>query len=144
MSTEENKAIARRQLEEVWNKGRVEFLKDYWALDVPAGDTNSVDELSQRILWFHKTCPGFYFTIKDIVGEGDNVVVNWKVNVHYSVKPETPPAFTPPPFGKPVEWKGMTLYRFREGKVIGIEAANEWASMMIDTGAYVPAKTEPA
>jgi len=38
MSTEENKAIARRFFEEAWNQGRVEQLDQYYAPDGSVSD----------------------------------------------------------------------------------------------------------
>jgi predicted ester cyclase len=120
MSIEGNKAIARRHFEEVWNKGRVELLDEYYALDVPSGAYMSLDELRKRVLWWHKMTPGFFFTILDVIAEGDKVIVYWKVNATYSVVPDPPPTDPNPmlPLGKPVQFRGMDLYRFEDGKMV--------------------------
>ena len=144
MSTEENKAIVRRHFEEVWNKGRVELLDAYYALDVPAGDPNSLDEHRKRILWWHKAAPGFYFTILDLLGEGDKVTVYWKVNVTHSIVPDPPPKNPMPPLGKPVEWRGMEIWRFADGKFVSKEVVNLWPGMLVEAGVYTLANPQPA
>lgn len=144
MSTEENKAIARRHYEELLNKGRVEMLDEYYALDVPAGAYRSLEEQRKRVLWWHKVAPGIHFTILDLLAEGDKVVVYWKVNATYSVVPDPPPTGPMLPLGKPVQFSGMDLFRFEDGKMVSIETVNEWMNMMVDAGVYVLAQPEKA
>jgi hypothetical protein len=139
MSTEENKVIARRHYEEVWNKGRVELLDEYYALEAPP-----LAEVSDRIRWYHKSAPGFYFTILDVIAEGDKVLVYWKANVTHTSIPDPQPPFLTPPLGKPVEWRGMNLMRFVNGKLVSQEVANLAMAMLIEAGVYTLAKPQPA
>jgi hypothetical protein len=139
MSTEENKVIARRFFEEIWNKGRVELLDDFWKIEKP-----DIAELKERILWYHKSAPGFYFTILDVIAEGDKVLVYWKADVMHTNIPDPQPTFHIPPLGKPVQWRGMALMTILDGKLVAKEDANLAMGMLIDAGVYVLAKPEPA
>lgn len=139
MSTEENKAIARLHFEEAHNKGRVELLDDYYALDIPAGEYNSKEEYGNRILWWRKVAPDMRMTILDMVAEGDKVFVYYKTNLTYSVVPDPAPTSPMPPLGKPVEFRAVELMYFANGKLVAVDFVIEWMNMMVDTGVYVPA-----
>ena len=144
MSTEENKAIARMHFEEAHTKGRVELFDDYYALDVPASQWDSKENYAKLILWWHKVAPGMSITVVDMVAEGDKVFVYHKSSMTYSVVPDPPPNFPMPPFGKPVEFRGVELMRFANGKLVAVEFVIEWMRMMVDAGVYVLAKPETA
>jgi hypothetical protein len=143
MTTEENKAIARRHLIDVLEQGRVELIPSYYAPDgsVPM-DTQ--EEWQKRVLDHHKIGPGFKITILDMVAEGDKVAVLWQADFTYSVVPDPPFEKPPYPFGKTATWKIMSLMRVVNGKLVSNVSANEWGKMMIDAGVYTLAKSEPA
>jgi predicted ester cyclase len=142
MSIEENKAIARMHFEEAHNKGRVELFDDYYALDVPADQWDSKENYANLILWWRKVAPDWRMTILDMVAEGDKVYVYHKTNLTYSVVPDPPPTSLMPPLGKPVEFRGVTIMRFANGKLVAVEFVIEWMQMMADAGVYVEAKPE--
>jgi predicted ester cyclase len=144
MSVEQNKAIARKHFEEVWNKGRVELLDEYYGADLPPSDHNHIEAMKKRRLWWHQVAPGLVFTILDTVAEGDKVVVFWEVEATYSVVPDPPPDTPMMPLGKPVKFRGMEFFHFANGKVIHLDGVNEWMRMMVDSGVYTLAKPEPA
>ncbi len=79
MSTEENKALVRRYLEEAWNKGNVGILDELMASDYARYMSGQASPLNregqkQRITAFHKAFPDLHLTIDDLVAEGDKVV----------------------------------------------------------------------
>lgn len=142
MSTEENKVIARLHFEEAHNKGRVELFDDYYALDVPVEQWDSKENYANLILWWRKVAPDWHMTILDMVAEGDKVFVYHKTNLTYSVVPDPPPNFPMPPLGKPVEFRGVEIMRFANGKLVADEFVVGWMQMMVDAGVYVLAKPE--
>lgn len=142
MSIEENKKIARIHFEEVHNKGRVELMEDYYALDIPVGEVNSKEEYRERILWFRKVAPDMCFTILDMVAEDDKVYVYHKCSLTYSVVPDPVPTFPMPPFGKKVEFRTMEMLRFEDDKLVEIEFVTEWMNMLVAGGVYLWAKPE--
>lgn len=141
MSTEENKAIARLHFEEVHNKGRVELFDDYYALDVPPEQWDSKGNYANLILWWRKVAPDMRITILDMVAEGDKVFVYHKTNFTYSIVPDPPPTSPMPPLGKPVEFRGVEIMRFANGKLVADEFVVGWMQMMVDAGVYVLAKS---
>ena len=79
MSTEENKAIVRRYLDEVWNKRNVNILDELMAPNYARylpGQDKPLDRegQKQRITGFHKAMPDLVFLIDDLFAEGDSVV----------------------------------------------------------------------
>ena len=86
MSTEDNKAIARRLYEEVWEKGNVARVDELIApnlvdhfhypakVPVPAQYQLSLEQIKQNVSQFHITFPDFHYTVELQVAEGDLVV----------------------------------------------------------------------
>ncbi len=137
MSVEENRAIARKHYEELWNNGRVELLDENYTEGLSPEDYNSIEQHKKRLLWWRQVAPGFAFTILDTVAEGNKVMIWWEVSVTYSHVPDPPPTTPMMPVGKPVKWRGMEIFHFEDGKVIKRDAVTEWASMLVDNGVYV-------
>jgi len=142
MTTKENKAIARRFLEEAWNQGQVEQLDEYYAPDGSAPDMTPLQDLKSLILWWHKAAPGLKFTILNILAEGETVMVHWQVDVTYTVPTEPLPDEPFIPLGKPVSWKGVDIYRIVDGKIVSEQNANPWYGMLVEVGAIPLKKIE--
>jgi steroid delta-isomerase-like uncharacterized protein len=74
---EENKAIHRRVYEEIWNKGNLEILNEFfdsnYVLHSTRGDTNGTEGLKQAITMFRTAFPDLHCTIEDMVAEGNKV-----------------------------------------------------------------------
>jgi predicted ester cyclase len=82
MSVEENKALTRRLVEEVWNKGNLavadELLAAGYVFHHPAGQVlHGPEEYKQLANAARSAFPDIHFTIDDIVVEGDKVVYRW-------------------------------------------------------------------
>jgi predicted SnoaL-like aldol condensation-catalyzing enzyme len=78
MSVEQNKAVARRFIEEVWNEGRLQVADELLARDLinhqQAEPTRGRDVFKQFIAEFRAANPGVHFTIEDMLGEG----IEWR------------------------------------------------------------------
>ena len=135
MSTEENKAIARRLLDEAWNLGRVEQLDEYYAPDGTISDMTLLKELKDNIVWWHKAAPGFKFTILNILAEGETVMVHWQVDLTYTIPTEPLPDEPFVPLGKPVCWRGVDILRIENGKIVSKLYTNLWYEMLVKLGA---------
>jgi len=116
MSVEENKAIARRWVEEE-NKKNVAAVDEIIASNF-VGYTAGVEEVhgpeGMKQLWatLFVAFPDYHATIEDLIGEGDKVVVrytNW--GTHKGEWLGTAPT------GKEVTWTGMLILRMAGGKV---------------------------
>jgi predicted ester cyclase len=81
MSTEQNKALVRRLMEEVFNRGNISLVDELVAPDfveheeLPPGIPPGRESVKQLSPIFHGAFPDFKITIDDIIAEGDKVVV---------------------------------------------------------------------
>ena len=122
MPTEQNKAIARRVLEEAANQHKLELLDELLAPDYvlhdPANPMVQDRETFKQFLGGHYTAfPDVKWTVEDVVAEGDRVVVRWTLTGTHKG-----PLMGIPPTGKQVNMWGISIYRIANGKV-----AEEWA-----------------
>ena len=116
---EKNKAVARAFFEEVLGQGKLEKYSDFHTADfVGHGyqrDFTLADDLAaareERTAF-----PDMQFAVNHIVAEGDLVVVDWT-----AWGTNTEPGMGLPATGKPARVPGMTLFRFKAGKI-----SDEW------------------
>jgi steroid delta-isomerase-like uncharacterized protein len=119
MSTEENKALARRLIEEAWNQGNLAVVDELLAYDhVPhhsmIGDQPPSRELyKQFIVRTRAAFPDMHATIEDQIAEGDKVVTHWSVQgTHQGVFQGHSPA------GNQMRVTGIVIDRIVDGKVV--------------------------
>ncbi|HET7479814.1 MAG TPA: ester cyclase, partial [Rubrobacteraceae bacterium] len=83
MSQEENKAVIRRFLEEVFGGGDLELVDELFAPDYvlhdPAvpGEVRGPDGIRQYVDMYRSAYPDTHFTIEDQLAEDDEVVTRW-------------------------------------------------------------------
>ena len=118
MSTEANKKQVKRFYEEVWSKGNADvayeiFADDYIRHDLQAARAISGPEGQKQIsIDLHRACPDLKWDVEMIVGEGDIVVGRWTMTgTHTGVWGSIQPT------NKKAEYKGVNIFRFRDGKV---------------------------
>ena len=80
VSVEENKAIVRRFIEEVWNQHKLDAFDeivaaDYAHHDEPCADLPTVQDFRDWIALGYKGFPDSSHSIEDVIGERDRVVV---------------------------------------------------------------------
>lgn len=79
----ENKAIARRLYEDLWNKGNLAVADEISAANYVHHDPATPDVgrgpegLKQLITMYRTAFPDVYFTIDDLIAEGGQVVTRW-------------------------------------------------------------------
>jgi predicted SnoaL-like aldol condensation-catalyzing enzyme len=140
MSTEDNKAIAVRHIKEVLEQGRVDLIDSYYAPDGPTSNFDTPEQWKERVLWFHKSCPGFKITILDMMAEGDKVMAHTLLELTYTVPADPPPSFFPP-LGKPVSWRNMDVFRIVNGKMVSHKSVLGWTDMLVENGVDPMPKT---
>jgi predicted ester cyclase len=133
MSTEENKAIVVRHIMDVLEQGRVELIESYYAPDGSVPDMDTPEQWRKRVLWFHKTCPGFKVTILNMMADGEKVMIHMHCDLTYTV-PTEPPPFYFPPLGKPVSWRNMNIFRIVDGKMVSDQGESGWYDMLVKIG----------
>ena len=115
MSTEQNKAIARRSIEELWNGRNVAVIDELFAENYQAPNYNSRRAWKERVIATFAAGgpPDFHITIEDQIAEGDKVVTRWTFSFTHTV-----PFLGAAPTGKYISWTGISIYRLEGGKIV--------------------------
>ena len=123
---EANKTIARRDLLEVWNQGKLEVIDETAAEDLvfhdPSGDILGVEGYRQYVTMYRTAFPDVQFTIEDQVAEGDKVVTRWSSTATHNGE-----LMGIPPTGLPGPTTGISIGRFVGGKVV--ETWSSWDAL---------------
>jgi steroid delta-isomerase-like uncharacterized protein len=117
MSTEENKAVVRRYIEE-WNKqnpaGVEELVAPEWvAHGTPPGSSPDLAGLKQAFPAFFTAFPDLHFVVEDMIAEGDKVVA--RVTMRGTHRGDF---MGIPPTGKQVSNTGIEISRIEDGKLV--------------------------
>jgi len=118
MSTEENKELVRRFFDEPWNHGNFDVYDEMLA---PSLDIGSEKEWARSM---YATFGTMQFTIFDIIAEGDQVAVHWRVDAIHQGDYLGVAAT-----GKPVSYQGIAWLRIADGKIV--EDTGYWDNLSI-------------
>jgi len=134
---EKNKTAARAFFEEVLGQGRLEKYSDFHTADFVAHTSERDYTLAEDLATAREeraALPDMQMAVKHMVAEGDMVVVHWTV-----WGTNTQPGMGLPATGKPIKLSGMTLFRFKAGKIS--EEWNAWCmlSALKQVGLLCPA-----
>ena len=124
MTTEDNKAIVRRYIDEAWNKGNVSVIDDLMSEDYARHVSGCPVPLNReshkkRILQIHRALPDVTMTIADMVAAGDRVASRVTLR---GTQRDTFMGI--PATGRQVTVTGMDIARVVDGKVV-----EHWAEM---------------
>ena len=116
---ERNKELVRRVGEEVWNKGNLEIIDEFYSADIvrhflPDGsEIQGLDKLRDSIRDHRKAFPDWTEKIELIVAEGDFVAI------HFSSTGTNKGSFLGnPATGKQIHTNDMSIYRIVDGKIV--------------------------
>ena len=116
---EENKAVFRRYIEEVWNQGRLELANEIferYLAHQPDGPTleRGPEDVKRFVGEFRVAFPDLHITIEEQIAEGNKVVVRATVRGTHQREFRGMA-----PTDKEIEEKGFSVFRFSpEGKVV--------------------------
>ena len=139
MSVEENKAIARRHFEELWNKGDLAVADEIYAATAigrdPTGPEHGgyPDYEKQVVLRDRAGFPDEQVTIEEQIAEGDLVVTRWT-----SRGTHTGDFMGLTPTGKQVTATGVHIHRIVDGKIIEIWAMADYLGFLQQLGVIPP------
>jgi steroid delta-isomerase-like uncharacterized protein len=139
MSTEQNKALARQMMEEVFNQGNLSRVDEFLAPDfvereeLPPGVPPGREGVKQLTAMLHSAFPDFKVTIDDLVAEGDKVVIRqtW-TGTHRGEFMGIPPT------GRSVSFQVIDMIRIAGGKCVEHWGLMDSMSLMQQLGA-IPA-----
>jgi ketosteroid isomerase-like protein len=116
---EENKAIVRRLMDEVWTKGNLSLVDQLISVNYTHHDTSTPDfgpgpeGEKKRATLYRSAFPDLQFTVEDVIAEGDTVSVRWSCQGTHRG-----PLSGIAPSGKKVSISGMSVARFAGGKMV--------------------------
>ena len=135
MSTEQNKALARQMIEEIFNQGNVSLVDQIIGPDfveheeLPPGISTGREGVKQLPTVFHSAFPDFKATINDLIAEGDKVVISMTWSGTHKGE-----FMGIPPTGKSVSFGVLDILRVAEGKFVEHWGQTDSMAMMQQLG----------
>ena len=132
MSTETNKAIVRRYLEQVIGEGRADLVEEFLAEGIElhgSGLEPGQEPLRQWVIMMAAAFPDRQMTIDDVVAEGDRVVARTTLSGTHQGEMQGIPAT-----GKAVTQPSISIFRLTNGKIVEGWFASDNLSFMQQLG----------
>ena len=141
MSVEENKALARRELEELFSHtGNLDAAEEIYAPGFVAHsssgseDIRGVQAAKHFAASYRRAFHDLLTTVEELLAEGEKVVARWTVRGTHQGEIEE----LGPPTGKHIEATGISVYRIEGGKIAEYWAIYDALGMMRQLG-VIPA-----
>ena len=138
--SEQNKALARRAIEEIWNQGKLVVIDElvasnatYHDPNVPGGKFTGPEGVKQFVQIYRGAFPDVRLTINDQIAEGDKVVTRWTATGTHKGQ-----FMGIAPTNKHSTVTGVNIERFQNGKVVEGWANYDMFGMLQQMG-VVPA-----
>ena len=108
---EENKSDARRGLEELWNTGDLAIADEVYAIkfvnhEVTHSQFRGLESYKKYVTAIRSVMSDFRVTIEDMIAEGDEVAVRWKVSGTEKIT------------GNAYAWGGIVIFRLSDHKIV--------------------------
>ncbi len=124
MSADENKALVRREQEELWNHtGNLDAAEELFAPDY-------AEAARQEAADFRRGFPDVVSTIEDLIAEGDKVVARWRARATHQGE-----YMGISPTGEEVEFTGISVYRIEGGRIAESWTEEDELGLMRQVGA---------
>ena len=115
MSSTENKTIARKFVQEIFNQGNIDEAKNFVTQDLiyhGLDNVRGLEDFKNWILEDRKAFPDMQITVVDDFGEQDKVAMRWTLkgtfqNEYHGI----------PPTNKKFETQGVEIFHFENGKI---------------------------
>ena len=135
MSLEENKAVARRWMEEIWQKASPAAIDELLAPNFvfnypPPGVEGNREAYKQIVKDLFTGFPDLKWTTADMVAEGDKVAVHWKGRGTHKGE-----WWGIPPTGKQATPSGISIIRIAGGKLVEEAGYGNMGEMVQQLGA---------
>ena len=134
--SDQNKALARRYVEEVWNRGNLSFIDEFVAPNatfhdpsVPGGKFTGPEGLRQFVQIYRGAFPDVRITIEDLIAEGDKVVSRWTATGTHKGE-----LMGIAPTGKPTTVTGCDIAQYQNGKLVEAWATYDMLGMLQQLG----------
>ena len=134
--SEQNKALARRALEEIWNQGKLALIEEmtapnatYHDPNVPGGQFNGPAGVKQFVEIYRAAFPDVSIKVDDQIAEGDKVVTRWTATGTHKGD-----LMGIAPTNKHATVAGVDIDRFQDGKVVEAWASYDMFGMLQQLG----------
>jgi steroid delta-isomerase-like uncharacterized protein len=134
--SDQNKTLARRSIEEVWNQGKLEVIDElvahgapFYDPNVPGGKFSGPQGYKQFVEIYRAAFPDLHFTINDQIAEGDRVVTRWTVTGTHKGQ-----MMGIAPTNKRATVTGTDIGRFDNGKLVESWASYDMLGMLQQLG----------
>jgi steroid delta-isomerase-like uncharacterized protein len=134
VSTEENKALVRRFVDEVQSRGNIDALDEICSPEfvnhsAPPGVPSNCEGVKQLTAMFRQAFPDSYFIVEDMMAEGDKVAT--RKTFHGSHQGEF---MGIPPTGRRVSMRLIDIVRIAGGRVVEHWSMGDNLGMMQQLG----------
>ena len=134
--SDENKAIALRVIEEVWNNGRLDvvdevFAPDYEEHNPRPGQERGIDGYKSGVSMLRAAFPDLRLAVLDVVAEGDLVALRYALRGTQDGE-----LMGWPGSGRQVASHGMVFARFEDGKIVERSGVQDMLTLLAQIGAY--------
>ena len=134
MSAEENKALVRRFVDEVQSAGNIDAIDELCSPEfvnhsAPPGVASNCEGVKQVTAMFRQAFPDSYFTVEDMVAEGDKVAT--RKTFHGTHEGEF---MGIPPSGRSVRMGLIDIVRITDGRVVEHWSVGDNLGMMQQLG----------
>lgn len=137
--SEENKAIARRWVEELWGQGHVEVADEIIAADYSVHDSGTpnrsggIEGEKYAVAMYRNVFPDLWFSIEDMIASGDRVVI-----CHTAHGTHRGDLMNIPPTGREVAITGVSILRIESGKIVELRITWDRLGMFQQLGIIPP------
>lgn len=135
MSTETNKAICRRYLDQVWNERRLDLIDELVDENVIqylgplGGELSGIETMAATMQMGFNAFPDSQVTVNDEIAEGDKVVFRWTMKGTHEGEFMGIQAT-----GKKVEQTGVAIYGMRDARIAELWFFPDSVSLMQQLG----------
>ena len=135
MSLEENKMVARRHFEKIWNEGELDLISTYFAPDfLNFGHPCPLERVRQIVLIWRTAFPDLQFTIEEQIAEADQVLSRCTCSGTHLGPFVHPVVGTLSPTGKRFAVQQMHLTRLRDSRIVEHWAVRDDLGMVEQLG----------
>ncbi len=136
MSPEENKAILRHALDEIWNKGNLAVADELAHPDLVARSntlgmaaSNTLAQMKGLVAMYRAAFPDLSVTFDEMVAEGEQVAVRFTATgTHLG------PLLGIPPTGKRATVANITVYHMRDGRIMDQQGLTDTLGLLQQLG----------
>ena len=123
---EKHEAVARRLIEEVWNKGKLDAIDGLVTRDVvghdPMNPVKGVSTFTEVVKKYRTAFPDCHMEIQDLFSAGDKVVMRWR-----ATGTQRGPLESLPASGRHATITGISIYRFSGDRIC--ETFDNWDAL---------------